>query len=78
MRTHNIYQDIEAARLNAIQCLKEDKSVRHVIYGERTTYDSPMTVYNNPIVFYHDETYQQYINRKPADVLYIIHWSEEY
>ena len=26
MRTHNIYQDTEAARLNAIQCLKEDKS----------------------------------------------------
>ena len=78
MRTHNIYQDTAAARLNAIQRLKEDITIKHIIYGERTTYDSPMTVYSNPIVFYHDETYQQYINRKPADVFYIIHWNEEY
>ena len=78
MRIHNIYQDTEAARLNAIQCLKEDKSVKHVIYAERTTYDSPMTVYARPLIFCHEETYQQYIDRKPAEVLYVIHWNEEY
>lgn len=78
MRTHNIYQDIAAARLNAIYILRNDSSVKHVIYGERKTYDAPMTVYNNPLIFYHEETFDRYINTNPAEVLYTINEGEEY
>lgn len=78
MREHNIYQDMEAARMNAVQSINEDFCIKHIIYGQRTTYDSSMTVYNNPIVFHHDETYEKYLNMNPAEVLYIIHGNEVY
>ena len=78
MRKHNIYQDAEAARLNAIQCVRENNLVKHAIYGERKNYDSPMIVYAKPVVFCYDETYQQYIDTNPAQVLYTIHSTEEY
>lgn len=78
MRKHNIYQDTAAARLNAIHIIKSDPSVKHVIYADRKTYDAPMTVYTNPLVFYHEETFQKYIDTNPAEVIYVIHWNEEY
>lgn len=78
MRTHNIYQDTAAARLNAIQRIKEDITIKHIIYGERETYDSPMIVYSKPIIFHHDETFQKYIDTNYAEVLYVIHGDEEY
>lgn len=78
MRLLNMYQNTTAAKMNAAQILKEDKNAKHIIYGERPTRESPMTIYNNPIIFYHDETLQKYMDTNPAYFLYIIHRNQEY
>ena len=77
MREHNIYQDMEAARMNAVQSINEDPRIKHIIYGERKTFLSPSTIYKKSLIFYHDESYTTYIDTNPAEVLYVIHSKEE-
>lgn len=78
MRNINYYQNLEACRLNAIQCLKDDHTLKHVIYGHREKYHTPLVTYLKPIKIYNDETFYKYCEESPYEVVYAVHYNEEY